>query len=337
MFAVEGSRTTVGITGENAVGTQCPRSVGSDASNSAYHASDLSIKDTSGNGWTATIVFNGRGYVITWTKNGSGLNVTFEFTAIRADACEYQQISSPGSSQDIHYPIAAGFDPSIIFTNYWNAGSDGGCGIAVGRDYGYGPVNTNLKMSARMGDNGMGWADHYAMCYECYCSGTASGYMGGADIGDVGDNEYIWEWYKVGAGLNVTANVWALKFKDCDASYKGVGVPVDEYVLSSLSYSPIWCFRGARWCAMRGTVGQESDEGQMCAFNHSSTTYNGVVDTDVGRQGSSTTAYYETDLTLGSNSVWQEATTHGSPSGSSNPGQNFFAFGANSGLGGVEP
>lgn len=321
-YAISGSGVcTRFICGENGGGTMRYTTVGMNSTTTGYGASNISCTNTTPVGWSATVAFNSRGYTITWTKGGAGLNATFEFIAVRAKKCWYKQITNPGAAGTVNY-TGAGFDPTVVFAFSWRGGVDPSTG------WGWRITNYEADCTTyRTGDDNLE-ASHSWVTFR---SGSTTGWWGGLEA--IADGISC-NWGKTGAGGAVTADCWALDFGDVDG-VRYLGDPVDNTdVLSGLDFTPVHVHSGSRHNNDGNSGGIHTENGQICMTRWNWNLFQASSDSDARRPGSAAGTYFAVDYNLSYGVANESVAAVGAPSGTS-PYNSVLALGANSRLGGV--
>ena len=307
------------ICGEDGSGTMKYGSVGSlDGNDVGGSASTATVVNASGAGWSFTITFYDNKYAITFTKQGAGLTLTFEFVAIKAKNIDYQTDSkiSADSSPATETYSGLGFDPDIIFA----VGEYANEGWSVG----FGTTATVSGMSTcRLDDDS--W-NHPGRLWLCSIgSSPYNGWRG--DMNSLGSGQYQVDWTKVGSGATVSVMLWALEFDDLAlGNYSGVPVNLTN-IISSAGFTPEVSCRVGRWNGGATCLGLCTDNGMIGTWQFKWKGYANYTAL-CGKQGGSTSSKrYDVDHTLSSGTVQEGVNLVGSPSGSSSPGQSAFALG----------
>ena len=314
--------TTTGATflcGEDDSGTIQYTSVGTMDQNDQYGISaGLGITTAAGNGWLGTIEFFENKYKITFTKQGTGLDLDFDFISIRGKNCHYEtdQVTSGDSSGIVDYNTS--FDPDVVFAMSSDASDDFGVGWGVRIS----PALTCGAAQARVTDDSVVWP------FNTFgsVSGT-SPYNGWSGRAIVGSSEFSIDWYKSASGSTVTVHMWALEYDECDADYYD-GVPVDAPdIISGTGYTPMVSFRVGRWNAGANSGGIRTGSSEFCCSAWGWKSYTSWS-TFIGKQGNQSSKRYDVNHTLSSGTVTEDVSLSGSPSGGASTGQRAVCFGA---------
>jgi len=321
----------LGVAGKNSGGTviQAVGGIDGNGAGGTYSTNSYFAIRDGANGWNGAITFNSRGYVITWTVNGSKINATIEIVSVRGVKCEYftdsRTAADSTGSQD--YSTTGGWDPDIVLC-YSTHSVSGMHNVGFSSDA---PNNksVNIVVSGSTGDNFEGGYRSTTFDNRRW----SSGWVGWVGQCVVGSGKFTCTWSKRAGGETVTAHFWALKFQDavCD---EVTGTVKTQDIITGAGFTPLACFSMGRHNNAEGGTGVKTQSSELSVNSYGYRdwfAYSG----DCARHGSNSSNYKKVNQTLSSGKVVETVSTTGTPSAESIPGRTSIAFGENGGVGGV--